>query len=99
VSRHARNGHLYPLPIPDRLWKFITIDFITDLPLSEVNRKTYDSILVVVDQYTKIAYYFPCNKTITAAELADIVWDRIIQYYGGIKEMVSDRGTVFTSAY
>ena len=53
----------------------------------------------MVNRYTKIAHYFLCTKTITASELADIIWDRIIRNYSGIEEMVSDRGLVFTSSY
>ena len=42
---HRPYGLLRPLPLPDRLWSSISMDFITDLPLSE----GHDSILVVVD--------------------------------------------------
>jgi transposase InsO family protein len=99
ASRLARSGHLFSLPIPSRPWKSITMDFITDLPESKARNKAYNSILVVVDRYTKMAHYFPCKKTITAASLADLIWERIIRYYGGIEDMVSDRGSVFTSEY
>ena len=46
-----------------------------------------------------MAYYFPCKKTITAVLLADLIWERIIRYYRGIEDMVSNRGSVFTSEY
>jgi hypothetical protein len=59
----------------------------------------YDSILVVVDRYTKTARYIPCNKTCTAEELATLFYTEIVCRYGIPKGIVSDRGSVFTSAY
>jgi hypothetical protein len=32
--------------------------------------KDYDSILVIVDRFLKMAQYIPCHKTIDAPELA-----------------------------
>jgi hypothetical protein len=71
------------------------MDFIVDLPLSTFEGKVYDSILVFVDRYT----YIPCNKTYTLAQLADIFVKEIVYKYGMPKGIVSDRGSVFTSAY
>ena len=40
------------------------MNFITDLLLSKRNGRIYDSILIVVDRYTKIAYYLSTIKKI-----------------------------------
>jgi hypothetical protein len=47
------------------------MNFITNLPLSVgVDQgKALDSILVLVNRYTKVSKYIPCRKTITALEL------------------------------
>ena len=44
-------GKLMPNSIPDKVWSHISADFITKLPLAQ----GYDSILVVMDQFTKMA--------------------------------------------
>ena len=43
-------GKLMPNSIPEKLWTHISVDFITKLPLAQ----GYNSILVVVDQLTKM---------------------------------------------
>jgi hypothetical protein len=75
------------------------MDFITDLPPSEKRGKAYDSILVVVDRYTKTARYIPVKKTITAAELADVFMAKIHRHYGQPDSIVTDRGSVFTAKF
>jgi hypothetical protein len=99
TQRHRPYGELQSLPIPDGPFQELTMDFIVDLPPSTFEGKVYDSILVFVDRYTKVARYIPCNKTCTSAQLADIFVKEIVCKYGMPKGIVSDRGSVFTSAY
>ena len=50
------------------------MDLITDLPLSH----GYDSILVVVDHgLSKGVIFSPCNKTASAADIAEIFFRNI----------------------
>ncbi|MBW0577179.1 hypothetical protein O181_116894 [Austropuccinia psidii MF-1] len=44
---HKKFGFLKPLPIPSGSWLCISMDFITQLPLSN----SFDSILVIVDSF------------------------------------------------
>lgn len=99
VKRHRPYGELGTLPLPTRPWKEITMDFITDLPPSERKGRVYDSILVVVDRYTKMPRYIPTNKTINAIQLEELFMKEIILRYGAPEGIVTDRGSVFTSAF
>jgi hypothetical protein len=54
-------------------WSSISMDFITDLPSS----KAFNSIFVVVDRLTKMAYFMPCNKTVTSVETARLFMNNI----------------------
>ena len=70
------------------------MDFITDLPGSD----SFDSIFIVVDQgLTKGVILMPCNKTITAAETADLYIKNVFTHYGLPDTMISDRGPQFAS--
>ena len=49
-------GTLQPLPIPDTAWDEISMDLITQLPVS---KRGFSAILVVVDRLTKMAHFIP----------------------------------------
>ncbi len=95
TSRQAPSGKLIPLPIPERNWQNITMDFIVKLPKS--NR--YDSILVIVDRRSKMAHFIPCNETITAEGTAKLVFDHVVCKHGMPQSIVSDRGPQFKSHF
>ena len=67
--RHQSYGLLRPLPIPENPWNSLSLDIITDLPVS----KCFDAILTMVNQFTKMAHLFPCTKSITSQEAVDLL--------------------------
>ena len=75
------------------------MDFITDLPPSRRGNNAFDAILVVIDRFTKYARYVPYRKTMNAKQLATVLVDNIFMDFGLPDGIVSDRGSVFTSAY
>ena len=99
VHRHKPFGELKSLPVSDTPWKEITMDFITGLPSSKRRGAVYDSILVVVDRCTKMARYIPVTTKIDAATLAEVFYEEILLRFGTPTGIVSDRGSVFTSAF
>jgi len=52
--------------IPEKVWTHISADFITKLPLTQ----GYDSILVIVDRFTKMAHFIPTTERMSAEGLA-----------------------------
>jgi len=72
---------------------------ITGLPSSKHSDSVYDVILMVVDRYIKMTQYISISKTLTAMQLADIFFEKIVCRYRALKEIVSDRGSIFTSSY
>lgn len=51
-------GLLQPLPILEGPWQDVTMDFVEGLPKSE----GYNSILVIVDCFTKYVYFIPLKR-------------------------------------
>lgn len=99
AKRHRPYGVMESLPQPRRPWQELTMDFITDLPPSKRRGQVFDAILVVVDRFTRMAKYIPTTKRCTSAELAELLLDVVVAQYGVPQGIVSDRGSVFTSAF
>jgi hypothetical protein len=51
---------LQPLPIPEKKWEVVTIEFITKLPRTI---RQHDLIMVVVDKLKKVSHFFPVKTT------------------------------------
>src|ERR1700761_6071685 len=91
--RHAPYGMLLPNEVPDQLWKSIAMDFITDLP----NSDGYDTILVVIDRLTKMSHFIPCTKNLDARQFATLFLKEIVRLHGIPRDVITDRGSLFTS--
>ena len=88
-------GLLQPLPIPNRTWTDISIDFIEGLPKS--NGKSV--ILVVVDQLSKYAYFGSLAHPYKASIVAQSFMDIIFKLHGIPETIVRDRDPTFTSHF
>lgn len=92
-SHQCPAGLLQPLPIPQRPWSHISIDFITDLP----NSRGFTTILTVIDRFSKACRLIPLTKLPTAFETAEVLMEQVFRFYGLPEDIVSDRGPQFTS--
>jgi hypothetical protein len=94
-QRHKPYGLLKQLPIPERPWHSISMDFIEHLPQSD----GHTAILVVVDRFTKQAVFIPTYDTITAVQLADLFVLHVFSKHGVPQHVTSDRGSEFVSHF
>jgi hypothetical protein len=88
---------LKPLPISNRIWQNILIDFITNFPLSLFKEKVYNSILVVINRYSKIIQFIPYNKNMDAPKLTEIIKNQNFKYFNLFSLYIIDRKTLFIS--
>jgi len=93
VVRHAPNGLLQSNETPDGSWKSIARDFITDLPKSEGN----DTILVIINRLTKMSHFIPCSNDLDARQFANLFMKEIVRLHRLPQDIITDRGTLFTS--
>ena len=69
---------LQPLPILDRPWLDISMDFIEGLPKSH----GHDVILVVVDRLTRFVHFFSLHHPFTTTKVAAVFMQGVFKLHG-----------------
>ena len=95
MPRDKAPGLLHPLPIPDRPWQHISVDFKSFLK----DRYGYNTIAVFIDRLGKRPILVPCYDTIDAPGLARLYMAYVYKYYGPATIIILDRGPQFISAF
>jgi len=88
-------GLLQPLPVPERPWFSISMDFIEGLPLS----KGHSVIWVIVDRLTKYTHFLSLAHPYTASSLAQLFVQQVFKLHGLPNSIISDKDTAFTSKF
>lgn len=71
------------------------MDFIGGLPKS----KGKDTILVVVDRLSKLAYFIPLCHPYSAKDVAGAFTAEVLRLHGFPSSIISDRDRVFISSF
>ena len=98
-QRHYTYSQLVSLSILRRLFVEISMDFIINLLPSVWDNCVYDTVLVIVDWYIKIAKYLLIIKTIDAFSLTDLTYQHIFLVYGWPEGIILNQEPMFISAY
>lgn len=88
-------GLLQPIELPSHAWSTITMDFIESLPKSAGR----DTILVVIDKYTKFAHFIALQHPFSASQVAQTLLDNVFKLYGPITAIITYRDKIFTSQF
>ncbi|MBW0490911.1 hypothetical protein O181_030626 [Austropuccinia psidii MF-1] len=92
---HKKFRLLKPLPIPNDPWICLSMNFITQFPLSI----SYDPIIVIVDIFSKFAVFIPTISAITSLDLAHSFIKNIFSKNGLPSRIVSDRRSLFVAFF
>src|ERR1700730_17889355 len=95
APRHKPYGTLKQLPIPEKPWNSISMDFIEQLPESS----GFTAILVVVDRFTKQGIFIPTTNKVNSTELARLFVLHVFSKHGVLSHVTSDHSSEFVSCF
>ncbi|KAF8700270.1 reverse transcriptase, partial [Rhizoctonia solani] len=84
-----------PLELPSKPWQHVSYNMIVDLPKDRSN----NSILVIVDSFTKYMALVECSKKLKAPKLADLFLWHIWKQYSMPEKTILDCGRVFNNKF
>ena len=96
--RQKPQGELHPLEIPGRRWESVSMDLITDLPVTRQTTSKaggMDSIVVFVDRLSKMVHLVATTKTVNGIGLAYLYQNYVVRHHGFPVSIVSDRDVRF----
>lgn len=97
-SRSGKHGLLKPLPIPEKYWTDISVDFVTPLPICKQFGRSFEHIMVVVDRLSKKRRFVALDSLdVEAVVQAFVEW--VWREEGYPSTIVSDRGTQFIAHF
>jgi hypothetical protein len=73
------------------------MNFIIDLPPSLFKEKLYDSILIVINKYSRIIQFISYNKDMNAPELTEIIKNQNFKYFDLFFLYVTNKRILFIS--
>ncbi|QRW19370.1 Retrotransposable element Tf2 protein [Rhizoctonia solani] len=84
-----------PLELPARPWQHVSYNMIVDLPKDGNS----NSILVIIDSFTKYGIFVKCSKKLKAPKLAELFLENVWKRHGMPEKTISNRGRVFNNKF
>jgi hypothetical protein len=86
IPQDKAPGLLKPLPIPERPWQHISMDF-HKLPK---DRNGYNNVVIFVDRFGKRTITVPYHKAVSASDTAKLYIRYVYPYFGPLLTIISD---------
>ena len=89
-------GQLLPMPVPEGKWQIISFD-LCKVPPVKSDGKTYDTLMVVVDKFSKMVKLIPLAQSETQTGKVIKAFEKIFSNFGNPRALISDRDVRLTS--
>ena len=83
-----------PLPVPSRPFEHITLDWISGFPK---DKKRKDSLLHIVDRFSKWAISIPTTKEMSSMQLCEVLYKEVFSWVGLPAYITGDRHSRLTA--
>ncbi|KAG6515906.1 hypothetical protein ZIOFF_026344 [Zingiber officinale] len=95
TERKKEAGLLQSLPIPEKPWVFVSMDFISGFPKVD----DMSSIMVVVGKFSKYAIFIAAPSACPSDVDAELFYRHVVKFFDLPNDIVSDRDTRFTRRF
>jgi hypothetical protein len=99
-SQHKPANHKFgsyqPLPFPSHPWEFISMDFLSGLPMT---LRKHDSIWFIVFRFSNMALFIPWNKTTIATQTTYLFFHNVWPHFGLPTSIIYDHDTHFLNTF
>lgn len=85
-------GPYIPLPILNQPSEDFNMDFIIALLRRQWGK---DSLSVVVDRFSNMTYFIPCNKMDDAYKVANLFFKEIVRLHGSLEQLYLIKTQIF----
>jgi len=92
LDTKRQGGLLHSLPILERPWMSVSMEFITQLPQAQ----GYNGILVIVDHFSKYVVFIPTKMPCGAEKTTKLFFMNVVKYWGVSLNIESGQDPRFT---
>ena len=86
---------MHPHDTLARLWQVISVNLIGELPES----KGYNTICVIVDQFSKQIHTLPTTTKVTTEGIVVLYKNQVFKLYKLLKKIIHNRGLQFNTKF